>query len=138
MNFSSDQFIVIPEFIFSIIGLELVLEALCYGSSFTFGLVVQPIPSMDGYNGDLTAVPIAALTRGSLLVAPCSAVASSETVSKFPVALAAWDVPALTHGSVLASPIGVAALFTTVAKFPAALAAWDVPALTLGQCWLRL
>jgi hypothetical protein len=82
---------------------------------------------------ELTAAPIPALTQESLLVAPCSAVTSSETLSKFPAALAAWDVPALTRRSVLAAPPGVVALITMVARFLAALADWYVLALTRGS-----
>ena len=60
----------IPEFIFSIISLELVLEAVCYSSRFTFGLIVQPILSMDGYFGDIarTLQPACNIPDGVTLI----------------------------------------------------------------------
>ena len=94
--------------------------------SFLFHGVRTFLPSGGLSHDRVNCSAHACFTRGSLLVAPCSAVTSSETVSKLPAALAAWDVPALTRRSVLAAPLGVVSLFTTVAKFPAALADWNV------------
>ena len=61
-------------------------------------------PAVARVTTEVIAAPLPDLARGSLVVAPCSAVTFSETAIKFPGALAAWDVTALTRGSVLVAP----------------------------------
>ena len=109
---------------------RLVWFILCPGAVFCSMRLGLPCLAVARVTIGLTGAAIPTFTHGSLQVAPCSAVTSSEMVSKFPAALAESDVPTLTRGSVLAGPLGVVVLFTTVAYFPAASADWDVRALT--------